>query len=315
MNSMIQTVKLEKAALKLLKNNLKIQKNEKILVVTDRKNCRVCNAVFRVSQGFSKNVVAVHISDKRSNSGPLPKLKQLFSSVDVIIAPTTKSISHSPETRVARKRHGVRVASMPKITGELFVKAFTVSVAQQKAINGRLLKKLRGKRVRVTNKSGTDLTIGINKQKFDSDDGDCSKKGSLRNIPSGEVSAAPISDVNGKLCIDVWNGHLKPKNIKLEIANGKIVGYSKEAAQFITYLRKNGECATYVVELGIGTNPKHRKPIGNILHDEKILGSAHIAFGGFGNLRKCPIHEDVIIMKPTIQVDRKTIMENGLPKW
>ncbi|MFH8086684.1 MAG: hypothetical protein QW609_02585 [Candidatus Aenigmatarchaeota archaeon] len=51
--------------------------------------------------------------------------------------------------------------------------------------------------------------------------------------------------------------------------------------------------------------------IGKIIHDEKIIGSVHVAFGGFGNRRKCKIHEDVILLKPTVFFDDKMVIKNG----
>lgn len=66
-----------------------------------------------------------------------------------------------------------------------------------------------------------------------------------------------------------------------------------------------------VVELSFGTNPKHKRLVNNILHDEKILGSCHIAFGGLGDKRKYKIHQDVIMLKPTVFFDKKLVIEKG----
>ncbi|MEM5829832.1 MAG: hypothetical protein QW040_03860 [Candidatus Aenigmatarchaeota archaeon] len=41
------------------------------------------------------------------------------------------------------------------------------------------------------------------------------------------------------------------------------------------------------------------------------MGSAHIAFGGFGNIRKCKIHEDVILLKPTVFFDGELVIRRG----
>ncbi|MCH6574776.1 MAG: PAS domain-containing protein, partial [Bacteroidetes bacterium] len=53
---------------------------------------------------------------------------------------------------------------------------------------------------------------------------------------------------------------------------------------------------------------------GNILEDEKVLGTCHIALGnntGFGGKINIPLHLDGIIKNPTISVDNKKIMESG----
>ena len=74
-----------------------------------------------------------------------------------------------------------------------------------------------------------------------------------------------------------------------------------------------GKEARNIAEFGIGTNDK-AKITGNILEDEKVIGTCHIALGnnaGFGGKINVQLHLDGIIKKPTIWVDNKKIMENG----
>ena len=68
-----------------------------------------------------------------------------------------------------------------------------------------------------------------------------------------------------------------------------------------------------IAELGIGTN-HGAKIIGEVLEDEKVLGTAHIAIGtniSNGGRIKAPVHLDGVFTKPTIYVDGKKIIENG----
>ncbi|MFZ8830027.1 MAG: aminopeptidase, partial [Candidatus Aenigmatarchaeota archaeon] len=78
--------------------------------------------------------------------------------------------------------------------------------------------------------------------------------------------------------------------------------------------RELGEKARQIAEFGIGTNPK-AKIIGNILEDEKVFGTCHFALGNnvnFGGNNDVSFHLDGIIEKPTIIVDGKEIMRNGV---
>lgn len=67
-------------------------------------------------------------------------------------------------------------------------------------------------------------------------------------------------------------------------------------------------------ELGIGTN--HCAILtGNILEDEKLNGSVHIAFGtntSFGGLNKADCHCDGVILKPTLYIDDLLILKDGI---
>ena len=68
-----------------------------------------------------------------------------------------------------------------------------------------------------------------------------------------------------------------------------------------------------VAELGIGTNPK-AKITGEVLEDEKVMGTCHIAFGNnrhFGGNVDVPFHVDFVIRNPTIYADNILIMNNG----
>ncbi len=106
------------------------------------------------------------------------------------------------------------------------------------------------------------------------------------------------------------------KPVKITVKDGfatKIEG-GTSATQFLKMLESvNDKNAFNIAELGIGTNDK-AKIIGNVLEDEKVLGTIHIALGNntaFGGSIKVPIHIDGVISKPTIFVDNKKIMENG----
>jgi len=68
-----------------------------------------------------------------------------------------------------------------------------------------------------------------------------------------------------------------------------------------------------LAELGIGTNDR-AKITGNVLEDEKVMGTIHLAFGDnstFGGKVKVDVHLDGLVLKPTVEVDGKEIMKNG----
>ena len=78
-------------------------------------------------------------------------------------------------------------------------------------------------------------------------------------------------------------------------------------------LTPHGPDGTNVAELGIGTN-EEAILTGNILEDEKIFGTAHVAFGasaGIGGTVQVPVHLDAVVMEPTVEVDGETIASGG----
>jgi len=304
---------LEKAATKLLKKNIKLKRGEKVVLVTDEKEDPVFDAIKKSLIKAGNKFLILRLTDKRENSSPIPKIKKVFYDCDVIIAPTVKSITHSPETYTARHKYGARVASMPGITPEMFVEAMKVDVGKVKKLVKQVYKKLNGSKIiSITTPSGTHIKLDVRKVTWHSDDfGDISRKGVLNNVPFGEVDGYPPI-ATGLMFIDYWQTKIMPEDRAwVYMQRGKIVKWNKSAEVLVKELKTAGECGLKTVELGIGTNYAFKKPIGSVLYDEKIYGTAHIAFGGHGTLQVCPIHIDVILMHPTIWVDGKKIMENG----
>ena len=85
--------------------------------------------------------------------------------------------------------------------------------------------------------------------------------------------------------------------MKLTIEDGHLVDATgAEGAKLMELLTVHGPDGTNVAELGIGTNEKAILT-GNILEDEKIFGTAHVAFGAsaaIGGNIQVPVHLDVV---------------------
>ncbi|MGC8812410.1 MAG: hypothetical protein ACP5O8_02375 [Candidatus Aenigmatarchaeota archaeon] len=203
---------------------------------------------------------------------------------------------------------------MVEVDKKLFLKGMKADQKKIKIIGNKLARKLKKcKKVKILTSAGTNLTVNVVKDAIGIDDGDSTVRGKLSNFPYGEVAMAPINMANGNIVIDFSRVGIKPKdNVGIIIKKGKIVGYNKKAKRFVEFLRRvDGEKALKIVELGFGINPEHKNLTGKIIHDEKIIGSVHVAFGGFGDKRKCKIHEDVILLKPTVFFDGKMVIKEG----
>jgi len=80
-------------------------------------------------------------------------------------------------------------------------------------------------------------------------------------------------------------------------------------------LAAHGDKGFVLAEFGIGTNPQLRL-CGDLLEDEKVKGTIHLAFGnncGFGGDNDVPVHIDGLVLAPDVIVDRAELMKKG--KW
>ena len=123
-----------------------------------------------------------------------------------------------------------------------------------------------------------------------------------KNIPDGEVYSAPVKDsINGVIQFNTdttYNG-IFFSNIRLVFKKGKIIEASSlvnnDKLQEILALDKG---ARYMGEFALGVNPYITKPILDILFDEKIAGSLHMAIGNAydvtDNGNRSSIHWDLV---------------------
>jgi aminopeptidase len=159
----------------------------------------------------------------------------------------------------------------------------------------KLIAALRGAReIRITGK-GTDIRMSVRGRKFINSDG-------RHNMPSGEIFTGPVEDsAEGFIEYDypVCNAGREIDGIRLVFRKGVVVeATASKNQQFLREMLKADAGASRLGELGIGTNRKIQRFIKNILFDEKIGGTIHLALGQSyaetGAKNRSAIHWDMI---------------------
>jgi len=143
------------------------------------------------------------------------------------------------------------------------------------------------------------------------------------NMPGGEVFMAPVREsLNGWIKFEyptIYSGK-EVLGIFLKFLNGKVVeSKADKNEELLNEVLKIDENSSYVGEFGIGCNPGIQKYTKNLLFDEKIKGTIHLALGmaykdnGGGN--DSAVHWDIIkdMKKARIILDGKVVQENG--RW
>jgi aminopeptidase len=307
----------KKASNVALINCLNLKKKESLLIVYDNKKTSIAKNIFNVAKTFSSKVKLLKIKEPRVNGQePLNSISFEMKKHDVIMLITTKSLSHTKARRDATKT-GTRIASMPGITTDMFNRTMSANYNEISKLTKKLSIILtKGKFVKVTTKKGTNVTMSIKGRKSLSD-ALITKKKDFSNLPSGESCLGPVEGTtNGTLIVDASFLTKVDKPIKITFEEGyatNIVG-GKVAKKVVKQLNSiKDKNAFAVAELGIGTN-NMAKITGNILEDEKVKGTAHIALGNnksYGGKINVPIHLDAVFKNPTIYVDNKKIIDNG----
>ena len=163
---------------------------------------------------------------------------------------------------------------------------------------------------------GIDLKFSIKGKNCVADKGE-------ENMPGGEIFMAPIREsLNGWIEFDypaIESGK-EVADIFLKFKKGKVTeAKASKNEDFLKQMLSVDENASYFGDFGIGCNPKITKFTKNLLFDEKIGGTIHLALGmayrdnGGGN--DSAIHWDIVkdMRKAKIILDNKVVQDKG--KW
>ncbi len=305
-----------------LETCLGVKPTEEVLIIGDSERVSIANSFAEVSSSLGAETILSIIKPRKLDGNEPPKtVAAAMKNADVILIPTTKSLSHT-QAREEACREGARVASMPGITKEMIKGPMKADYKKIKSRSDALAKKLtESKEAKIKTEIGTELVLNLKGRTGISDSGILRNKGDFGNLPAGEAYIAPVENTGkGKIIIDTvitTIGKLS-KTVECKIESGsatEIIG-GTEANTLKKMLKEAGDTnSNKIAELGIGTNPQ-AEPMGSMLIDEKIMGTVHIAFGDnshMGGKQKSNIHIDCIISNPTLKLDRETIIKDG--KW
>ncbi|HEX8958589.1 MAG TPA: aminopeptidase [Solirubrobacterales bacterium] len=312
------TEALDIAVRAVIRECLGVEPGEEVLVICNP-GTEDLGALLRINaQGEGASATLAVISERESHAAEPPETVAAAMLVaDVVMAPTIQSISHT-EARKAATEAGVRIASMPGVTEEMLARVMGADMQQLRRRAATICAPLNaGSEARLTCEKGSDLRLGLVGRTAIADSGVLTKRGAFGNIPCGEGFIAPVEGTaEGTLVVDgsiAGVGRLE-EAVALEISGGHLVDASgDEGAQLMELLTMHGPDGTNVAELGIGTN-EEAILTGNVLEDEKILGSAHIAFGAsaaIGGTVQVPVHLDCVLLEPTVEVDGRAIVMAG----
>jgi aminopeptidase len=171
-----------------------------------------------------------------------------------------------------------------------------------------------GKEVRIVGKE-TDLRFSVAGRRWVVGDGKL-------NMPDGEIMTAPITDtIDGHITFEfpgVLSGRLMP-NIHLRWEQGKLVEATASANQdFLQAILQTDPGASLIGEFAFGINPHVTHFCKDILIDEKLGGTVHIALGRAypecGGTNRSAIHWDIIKdlrQEGVVYLDGEPVLERG----
>jgi leucyl aminopeptidase (aminopeptidase T) len=309
---------LEQAVRSVVRDCLGVRGGEELLVICNPATHSLGERLTAEGQEAGADAVLALMAERRSHAAEPPALiAEAMRLADAVLAPTVQSLSHTA-ARKAASDAGVRIATLPGVSEEMLARVMSADMAglrhKGEALAGLLTQ---ATEAHISCPKGSDLRLGLQGRTAIADAGDLTAPGAFGNLPCGEAFIAPIEGTTeGTLMVtgSIAAIGLVEEPVRLEIEAGRLASASGESgARLRDLLTAHGPDGTNVAELGIGTNEKATLT-GAILEDEKILGTAHVAFGAsaaIGGTVQVPVHLDCVPLDPTLELDGTCVVREG----
>jgi leucyl aminopeptidase (aminopeptidase T) len=305
---------LREAAETAIHQCMALDAEESCAVVTDDERLPIGDALYEAARDVTDDAVLLRYppGEQHGTEPPAP-VAAAMADADVVLAPTTKSLSH---TR-ARKRAcdaGARAATLPGITEAVMIAGLDADYGTIARHCREVLAQVAdADEVRITTDAGTDFTVEPGDREWLTDTGMVHDAGDFSNLPAGEVFVSPET-ANGTYVVDgtMMPHGLVEEPLRFEVADGYVTHISDDAVreQVETAREAVGRDAANLAELGIGTNVGVTELVGSVLLDEKAAGTVHVAIGddaSIGGETEAPLHLDGIIRDPTVYADGERV--------
>lgn len=190
----------------------------------------------------------------------------------------------------------------------------------------------KGTEIHVTSPAGTNVRISIAGRKGILDDGNMTAPGKLANLPCGETFISPaIGGTNGTVVFDgsvtlLDRSVIPDIPVHVTFKDGYVTDVTggPVARELLGVIEKGEQMANarglvaeaknarHLGEFGIGLNPNAR-PTDNLMEAEKAWKTVHFAIGAnFDNDAPALIHQDCLVLNPSLWVDGELIMKDGV---
>lgn len=319
----LRSERLRRAARNAVRECLGVKAGETLVIVTDPPMARLARLFFE--EGAEAGAKAVWIEmpvGRRDGEEPPGPVAAALAAADAALAPTSRSISHT-QARRAASAAGARIATLPQLTEEVMSRALLADYTSVRVRTERLAELLaRVGEYRIASPAGTDLYLKAQGRPVFADTGILREPGAFGNLPAGEVFLAPLEGTaEGLLVVDgsmAGVGALD-EPIRMTVRAGMVteIDGGADARRLAELLEEAPEAARCVAELGIGTN-ETAEVTGNVLEDEKVLGTVHVAIGdnvSMGGNNRVDSHLDGVLLKPSLWADGQILIDEGRPVW
>ncbi|MGW0999253.1 aminopeptidase [Streptomyces sp. NPDC002520] len=323
---------LVRGARELIRTCLAVTSGDRVLMLTDRRTRRLAEVIADQARAVGATAVVVAVVPDIID-GYQAARQEIQHVLDAHDPTVTLFAAADPEDLLAwdptfwaqLERLGARHAHMPALDDVCLGIGMAVDYTRVARFTLGVRDLLSGCRsVHITSRTGTDLTLSCDPARpWTPFTGLYQCGGQGGRLPQGEVFCTPLS-ADGTLAVSVigypFNAEsgLLDEPLMIEVAAGRAVGLRHPDGDLAARLRDwltRAPSGLRLGELALGTNRDLPDITGNLLFDENVPG-VHIAFGHpfpeyTGADWESPVHVDMVVQRPGVEVDGAAVLADG----
>lgn len=321
---MMYKEKMERGAMIVIKNWLRLKPWEKLLIVTSENHLMEAKVLKLYAQKRALSVDLMVVEKKGKQVGVFfDQNEEIFDDYKAVIGATDYSLVTTRAAKRAIKK-GIKFLSLPLSTNDgrsmLSYRFMTMDTKKSKMMAGVIMKYLNSSSViQIKTKIGTDLRVYKQNRTAGFFNG-VVRDGKGFSSASIEVYV-PIEETKteGILIPDGSLGYIGAveEPFRIQISEGRIqdIEMNQSGTRLKAYMEEFGDPGIYVAsELGIGLNSYAKCRGKCYIEDESSYGTFHIGVGrnlALGGVHEANGHFDLVARDPDIYVDNRKIMEQG----
>jgi aminopeptidase len=331
---------IEQGARQAVTYCVRVQPGEAVVIITDRQTGFLADAIGEqvgLAGGLAEKFVMEDFGARPQEGGaplafPEP-IRQAMASAKVSFYVAQCRAGELASFRrpmlATVELYHIRHAHMPGFTQQMMSEGMASDYSRIQTLSRQVYEVVRSARqIRVTTAAGTDLVARFDPAiRWVVSDGFITED-QWMNLPDGEVFTSPIT-ADGRVVVDGCFGDffsekyglLDRTPLRYDLKDGRAIRQTVHCdnpaleQDFIRYTFETDENSNRAGEFAIGTNVGLKGLIGNLLQDEKFPG-IHLALGSpyptkTGATWDSSAHNDGILLRPTIIVEGRTIMQDG----
>ncbi|MFN8593818.1 MAG: aminopeptidase [Thermomicrobiales bacterium] len=314
---------LARGARTLVETCAAVKPGERLLIVTDLgRPFSVAEALALAGTHAGAMVTTIIMPPVATGQEPPDPVRGAMLAADVVLAPVSGSLFHTTAARLAVEA-GARLISVTEATEALLIDGGCLADFDAAAVVAARLRIMlsEASELRVSAPGGTDLVVSLAGREGMAVTGLAREPGIRTAWPDIEAFIAPVEGTGqGIVVVDASASNLGliREPIRMHVSEGRVVTITggRQGREVERALAATNHEGSYVIaEVGIGLNPTARLR-GSIVEDEGVYGTAHVALGNntnfAGGVNAAPIHFDYVFLEPTIALDGRTIMRDGV---